>query len=242
MRSEYRDRLDAWLPAILLFTGSAVFLGAGRLHPLINDSLGAIGTTRFYHSFASEMLHTPHWQAMHLGILLGPIFWALGVAGMVPGLPMESRALGTVASTALLIGASFWGVAFVLDGYVGPGLAEPIVAQGEVSDQVAIRAFRANQLTMARLGMLSVVLVGAAMSALGVALLFGWSLRSWRAFVGILGVMAGAWPIFAALTGRFYPGPFTDRYWTATALSLGVWFLLLGTVLPRLVRQRGTSP
>lgn len=66
MRSEYRDRLDAWLPAILLFTGSAVFLGAGRLHPLINDSLGAIGTTRFYHSFASEMLHTPHWQAMHL--------------------------------------------------------------------------------------------------------------------------------------------------------------------------------
>jgi hypothetical protein len=229
-----RSRLDAWLPTILLFTGTAVFLGAGLRHPLINESLGQIGTDGFFRMFAAEMLHTPNWHAMHLGILLGPVFWALAGASTVRLLPARATSLGDVGKGALLLAGGLWSVAFVLDGFVGPGLAEAIAAAGVGADRVAINAFRANQLTMARLGMLSVVLMGAAMLTFGTSLLIDSTLRSWRAVVGALGVLAGAWPAIAAMTGEFFPGPFTSSYWSLTALSIGIWFVLLGTVLPGL--------
>jgi len=50
----------------------------------------------------------------------------------------------------------------------------------------------------------------------------------------VLGVAAGTWPAIAAMRGEFSPGPFTSPYWTLIALSIGLWFLLLGTVLPGL--------
>jgi hypothetical protein len=45
---------------------------------------------------------------------------------------------------------------------------------------------------------------------------------------------AGTWPAIAAMRGEFFPGPFTSPYWSLTALSIGLWFILLGTVLPTL--------
>ncbi len=227
-------RLDIWLPALLFFTGSAVFLGAGRLHPLINSSLGEVGSDPFFRRFAAEMLHTPNWASMHLGILFGPVLWALASAGAGRLLPARTRVLGDVAGSALLLAAAFWSVAFVLDGFVGPGLAEAIATAGVGADAAAIRAFKANQLTMARLGMLSIVLMGVAMFTTGAALLIGSRLRSWRTGVGVLGMAAGTWPAIAAMRGEFFPGPFTSPYWSLTALSIGLWFILLGTVLPTL--------
>jgi hypothetical protein len=232
-----RNRLDAWLPTILLFTGTAVFLGAGLRHPLINESLGEIGSDGFLRAFAAEMLHTPNWHSMHLGILLGPVFWALAAASTARLLPARAISLGDVGKGALLLAAGLWSMAFVLDGFVAPGLAESIAAAGLGADRVAINAFRANQLTMARLGMLSVVLMGVAMFTFGTGLLIDSTLRSWRTVVGALGVLAGAWPAIAAMAGEFFPGPFTSSYWSLTALSIGVWFVLLGTVLPGLGRH-----
>jgi len=237
-----RSRLDGWLPALLLFAGSALFLGAGRLHPQINASLGAVGTPAFYRAFAAHMLHTPNWGDMHLGILLGPVLWALACSGVARLLSPRASVIGDFGRSALMLAAGLWSVAFVLDGYVGPKLAAAIVDAGVSHDAQAIGAFSANQLTMARLGMLSIVLVGAAMSAFGIGLLIESRLRSWRSAVGAVGVALGAWCLVAALGGEFYPGPFTSRYWSLTALSIGFWFLLLGTVLPRLSARAPRSP
>jgi len=125
-------------------------------------------------------------------------------------------------------------LAFVLDGFVAPRHAESIAAAGVGADASAIAAFGANAFTMARIGLISVTLMGAATLAFGAALLFEARLWSWRGFVGATGLLVGAWPFVAAVSGEFYPGPFTSVHWTATAISLGLWYLLLGSALPRL--------
>ena len=234
MNGHTRSRLDGWLPALLLVAGSLLFLGAGRHHPQINASLGEVGSPQFYRAFAGHMLHMPNWGSVHLGILLGPVLWALAASGTAALLPARANSLGGIARSALMLAAALWSVAFVLDGFAGPKLASAIAAAGVAADAEAIRAFSVNQLTMARLGMLSIVLVGASMLAFSGAILMDARLRSWRTVVGALGVVAGAWPLAAALHGEFNPGPFTSPWWTITALSIGVWFLLLGTVVVRL--------
>jgi hypothetical protein len=234
MNDHTRSPLDRWLPALLLVAGSALFVGAGRHHPQINASLGEVGSPQFYRAFAGHMLQMPNWGSVHLGILLGPVLWALGASGAARLLPRRTTSLGDLARNALMLAAGLWSVAFVLDGFVGPKLAGAIAAAGTTGDADAIRAFSANQLTMARLGMLSIVLVGTAMLAFGAALIVDARVRSWRSVVGALGIVGGAWPLVAALRGEFYPGPFTSPWWTVTALTIGLWFLLMGTVLPRL--------
>ena len=241
MNDSSRSRLDAWLPTLLLAAGSALFLGAGRHHPRINASLGEVGSPQFYRAFAAHMLHMPNWGSVHLGILLGPVLWALAASGAARLLPARAASLGDLARSALMLAAGLWSVAFVLDGFVGPKLANAIVAAGVSGDAEAIRAFSANQLAMARLGMLSIVLVGTAMTAFGGALLMGARIRSWRSAVGALGLVSGAWPVAAALRGEFYPGPFTSPWWTITALAIGFWFLLFATVVPALDPRAGLA-
>ncbi len=232
MSTPARGRLDAWVPAALLVAGSVAFLGAGRLHPRITAALGPLSSDEFFRAFAAEILQVHHWERMHTLILVGPVLWALGAVGAARLLPPRASALGDVATSALLLGAAFWAVGFVLDGFVTPVHARSVAAAGVGDDATALAAFRVTQLTMARLGMVSVVLVGAAVFAFGTALLFGARTLSWRAAVGVAGLLVGAWPVLAALRGEFSPGPFTSSYWTATALSLGLWFLALGSVLP----------
>jgi hypothetical protein len=226
------SRLDGWLPALLLVAGSALFIGAGRHHPQINATLGEIGSPRFYRAFATHMLQMPNWGSVHLGILLGPVLWALAGSGVARLFAERATSLGELGRSALMLAAALWSVAFVLDGFVGPRLAGAIATAGVSADADAIRAFSVNQLAMARLGMLSIVLVGAAMLALGGGLLVGAPRRSWRSIVGVLGIVGGSWPLVAALQGQFYPGPFTSPWWSLTALSIGTWFFLLGTTLP----------
>ena len=234
-------RLDAWLPALLLAAGSALFLGFGRLHPRIDASLGEIGSPSFYRAFAAHMLHMPDWAGIHLGILLGPVLWALAATGAARLLPARASSLTDLGRGALMLAAGLWAVAFVLDGYVGPKLAAAIASAGVAADAPAISAFSVNQLTMARLGMLSIVLVGAAMASFGGALVAGSVVRSWRTFVGALGVLLGACTLFAASQGEFFPGPFTSRYWSLSALSIGFWFLLFGSVVPRLPARHAVA-
>ena len=234
MNAQARSRLDGWIPALLFVAGSALFLGAGRHHPQINASLGEVGSPQFYRAFATHMLGMPNWGSVHLGILLGPVLWALAATGAARLLAPRVVALGQLASSALMLSAALWSVAFVLDGFAGPKLASAIVAAGVSADAEAIRAFSVNQLTMARLGMLSMTLVAVSMVAFGGAILVGVSLRSWRTVVGTLGVMAGGWLLIAALLGEFYPGPFTSRWWSIMALATGIWFMLFASVAPRL--------
>lgn len=236
MALAHRARLDTWLPALLLVAGSLIFLGAGRHHPIINATLGPLGSDEFFRTFAAHMLHMPNWESIHLGILVGPVLWTLGVAGIARLVSARASPLADVGKTALMLGACLWAIAFVLDGYVGPRLAQAIAAAGVGADALAIKTFSTNQYMMARLGMLSMVLMGGAILVISAAMLVESRLRSWRAVVGGLGVLVGSWPLIAAARGEFWPGPFTSPYWTATAISLGIWFLLLGTAMPGMRR------
>lgn len=228
-------RLDAWLPALLLFAGSAVFIGGGSRHPHVNGmTMPPVGSDDFFRHFAAMILGMPDWQVFHMLILVGPVLWALGASGTVRLFPERARGIGEVGRTALLMGGALWALAFVLDGFVAPRHAESIAAAGIGADGAAIAAFGANAFTMARIGLISVALMGAATLAFGAALLFDARLWSWRALVGATGLLVGAWPLVAGLSGEFYPGPFTSEHWTSTAISLGLWYLLLGTTLPRL--------
>lgn len=237
MSLAHRARLDTWLPALLLVAGTLIFLGAGRHHPIINATLGPPGSDEYFRAFAGHMLHMPNWESIHLGILVGPVLWTLGVAGIARLVSARATPLADVGKTALMLGASLWAVAFVLDGYVGPRLAQVIAAAGVGADALAIKTFSTNQYMMARLGMLSLVLIGGAILVISAAMLLDLRLRSWRAVVGGLGVLVGGWPLVAAARGEFWPGPFTSPYWTATAVSLGIWFLLLGTAMPGMRRE-----
>jgi len=190
MSLAHRARLDAWLPALLLVAGTLIFLGAGRHHPIIDATLGPPGSDAYFRAFAGHMLHMPNWESIHLGILVGPLLWTLGVAGIARVVSSAATPLADVGKVALMLGASLWAVAFVLDGYVGPRLAQAIAAAGVGADALAIKTFSTNQYMMARLGMLSTVLIGASILIIGAAMLLESRLRSWRTVVGALGVLA----------------------------------------------------
>lgn len=231
-------RLDPWLPALLLCAGSAAFLGGGSRHPHVNSmTMPPAGSDEYFRHFAAVILGLPRWEAFHMLILVGPVLWALGASGAVRLLPPRARGIGDVGRGAVLMGAALWALAFVLDGFVAPRLAMAVAAARVGADGAAIAAFGTNAFTMARLGLISFTLMGVATLAFGAALMLGARLRSWRGFVGATGLLVGAWPLVAALRGEFDPGPFTSVYWTATAISIGLWYLLLGTALPGLRAQ-----
>jgi hypothetical protein len=213
-----------------------VFLGAGRLHPRITPALGPLSSEDFFRAFAAEVLKVPGWETMHTLILAGPVLWAIASIGAARLLPVRASALGDVATGALLLGAAFWAVGFVLDGFVTPVHAQTVVAAGAGADATALAAFRVTQLTMARLGTISVVLIGAAVVAFAMALLVESRALTWRTVVGVSGLLVGGWPMLAAAQGEFSPGPFTSQYWMLMALSLGLWFLAFGSALPGLAR------
>ena len=225
------------LPALLLIAGSLVFLGAGRHHPIVSAAtVGPLGTDQYFRAFAGKMLSMHNWESVHLGILLGPVLWALGTAGIARGVSGRARGLADIGKTALLLGAGLWAIAFVLDGYAGPRLAQSIALAGVDNDAAAIRSFSTNQYTMARLGMLSVVLIGCSMIALAFTTLTEMGARNWRGVVAGLGLGVGVWILSMAIRGEFSPGPFTSERWTLLAISLGVWFLLFGLAKATLSR------
>ena len=239
MQSRFRFRLDAWIPTALLVTGTIAFINGGRFHPRVNAmTMPDSGTPEYYRHFADMMLSMPNWQYVHTLILAGPVLWALGTAGSVRLFSERVRAIADIARSALLGGALLWALAFVLDGYVGPRYAEAVVAAGPGADAAAIAVFGANAFTMARIGSVSIVLIAASVLAFAVCLLLDARLKSWRAFVGAIGLAVGGWPLIATAQGEFDPGPFVSVHWTVTAVSLGAWFLLFASTLPGFARDQ----
>jgi hypothetical protein len=235
-----RSRLDALLPAALMVAGTVAFFAGGVRHPHVNASLGPMGSDEFYRGFAHTILHTPNWESMHAMILAGPVLWALGAAGLARLLPGRAAAFGEVGRTALLLGAGLWAIVFVLDGFVAPSLARTIEGAAASAGELrsAFTAFQVNQRMVGRLGMVSMVLLGAAESALATAVLLSArgarsAATAWRATVGVAGLLVGLWPLVAALRGEFSPAPFTSPYWSPTALSTGLWFVALATAVHR---------
>lgn len=233
-----RTRLDLLLPAALLVAGTVTFLAGGRRHPYINASLGPVGSDEFYHEFARTIMHLPSWEGMHALILAGPVLWALGAAALVRLLPARAAALGEVGRAALTLAAVAWAVTFVFDGFIAPRLARGIVAAvGPAELAATLAPFKINQYIVARLGMVSMVLIGASVTAFALALLSSGRGARWRAAVGGIGILVGLWPLVAAASGEFAPGPFTSPYWNATAISVGLWFVFLATSLASLGRD-----
>ncbi len=240
MSSPSRGRLDRWLPAIVLAAGTLLFLAGGSRHPHINANSGMApaGSDEYFRQFAQLIVARPNWPAFHTLILMGPVLWALAVAGAARALPLRVRALGDVARYALVMGATLWALEFVMDGQTGVQLAAAIVAAGPGADATPLALFSANAFTMSRLGLVSIDLFAVSVLCLGLATLGEWRTRRWAAAVGLLGVPLGIWPLIASLRGEFWPGPFTNIYWTPFAILLGLWFLLFATTLPSAAEPR----
>ena len=121
----------ALLSGILFILGSFLFLAGGRSHPMINSSLGAMGSVEFYQAFAEHVRAAPHWEAIHDLILIGPVLWALAASGVHAVLPRSGDPLWAVARTSIAIGASAWVVAFALDGHNAPAYADAILSAAD---------------------------------------------------------------------------------------------------------------
>lgn len=243
------DRVLPALSAALLIAGSFLFLAGGRHHPDAATAFGESGTQAYFTTFASTIHHSANWKSIHLLILLGPVLWALA-------LPVMSRVaaddrftqlrsgLTQLAGRAIAIGAALWVIAFVLDGYAAPVTSAAIVNATAAELPGLIVTFRVHQLTMVTLGLFSWILIGLSMALHGTILMLDVRRSITRIALGAIGVVIGLWPIIAAFTGEFDPGPFTSDLWRLTALSSALWFAALGisfVVAPRAATYRAAS-
>jgi hypothetical protein len=220
------------IAGVLLVLGSVAFLNGGRHHPLITAALGPIGSEQFFHGFAQHVAMTPHWEAFHTWILIGPVLWALSAPAVEAFLPRGAPQIWLITRSAFGIGAVLWIIAFILDGYVAPIYAREIVSPTNPEiGRTALFMFKISALTMAKLGLVGLLLFGLSFAAYGVGLVSGARSAPWRMILGALGIVVGLWPMVAFAIGEFTPGPFTSPYWTATAIALGVWAALLGGTL-----------
>lgn len=226
------NRLTSWLPLILLFAGSVIFIGGGRLHPHVGAAIGTLGSAEYFLHFAQTIVSTANWVPMHLMILAGPVMWALAAPSIRYALPASGSTLWATAQTSLVISAALWAVVFVVDGFVAPVYANAMVGASQSgADPSLLTVFAANQTTVIRLGLISWILNGVAIALFSIGLLVGRGRSYLRAGVGAIGILIGVWPIVAALTGEFIPGPFTSELWKETALATSVWYVALGVAL-----------
>ena len=223
------DRGLGWVAALVLITGSVLFLSGGRAHPAINAALGA-GPEEFFRGFAEKIRHTHGWQPMHMLILIGPLCWAVAAPAVLDALRPNARARISAARAALVLSATLWAVAFVLDGFGAPVYAEAMstAASPDLTGAV-LTSFAADAIMMSRFGLLSWVAGGLGMMILGALLLFPGERRRWRVAVGVTGILVGAWPLVASLQGEYAGGPFVSRFWMANALVVGLWYVALAS-------------
>ena len=229
MSTRNNARLSGLIPGALFILGSLLFLSGGRHHPNVNSSLGAMGSEAFYRAFAAAITHESTWESMHVLILAGPVLWALGAASLAPGLAghMSIERLGRAA---LALGAVAWMVTFVFDGFVAPVIAGALISAPTDAASGALLAFRTNQTTVIKLGLLSWTLLGAGTLAFSIGMLRSTRLASARAVLGATGVLVGAWPMIAWAIGEFDPGPFTSGWWSETAIVTALWYASLGVL------------
>jgi len=229
-------RARAFGAALVVIVGSVLFLAGGRQHPSINAGLGATAD-EFFRAFADKIQHTHGWHEMHLMILVGPLCWAVAAPALLDVLRPAARPVTSIARSLLLLAGALWAVAFVLDGFAAPIFAEAIAnaATPEIASSVLV-SFRAEAVTMSRLGLLSWIMSGLAIVILGGSLLARDVRTPWRAVVGLSGIVLGAWPLLATMQGEYAAGPFTSRFWMINALSAGLWFISLGSCAFRRAR------
>jgi len=104
-------------------------------------------------------------------------------------------------------------------------------------------SFQANAIMMSRLGLVSWITGGLGMTMLGGALLARGMRTKWRVTVGILGIVIGAWPLFAALQGEYAGGPFTSQYWRLNAIAVSAWYVALAScAFGRRRAEQGVQP
>jgi hypothetical protein len=229
------NRISPWLPFCLLLAGSIVFLNGGRSHPHTGAGMGPVGSPEYFFHFAQAISSTPGWVPMHVMILIGPVTWALATASIRAALPERGSSLWGTAQVALVISATLWAVTFIFDGLVAPVFARTIVAAGQV-EPLMLASFRANQVTVITTGLISWILNGIAIVLFSIGL-FAVQGRSYpRLAVGAIGILIGVWPIVAAITGEFIPGPFTSDLWKETALATAIWYVAFGVALARVPR------
>jgi hypothetical protein len=229
------NRITPWLPFILLLVGSLVFLNGGRSHPHVGAGMGPVGSPEFYFHFAQAIVSTPGWVPMHLMILIGPVIWALATPAIRAALPESGSSLWGIGQVALVISATLWAVTFVFDGLVAPVFARTIVAAGH-TDPLMLASFSANQVTVIKTGLISWILNGIAIVLFSIGLLAVQGRSYLRLAVGAIGILIGFWPIVAAMTGEFIPGPFTSDLWKETALATAFWYVAFGVALARAPR------
>lgn len=219
----------ALLPGVLFVLGSILFLAGGKSHPMIDSSLGAMGSVEFYQSFATHVRAAPHWEAIHDLILIGPVLWALAASGVHAALPRAGDALWGVARTSVALGASAWVVAFALDGHNARAYADAIAAATDPAT-LTDRAFQFSISTrlVGYFGRLGWMLMSLPFAAYGAGLLLEAGATVWRRVLGAAGALVGGWMLFELLRGDFTPAPFTSHYWRYTALAAGIWSIAFG--------------
>ncbi len=205
---------------LLLVIGSLVFVGGGAFHPKINSSLGVLGSPEFFQNFYMHIAHHSSWELIHSMILAGPVLWLLGVGSFWS----ERSPWSQMAATAMTLAATAWAVAFVIDGFVAPNIVRWL------APETGWYILAVNQETVIRLGLVSWLTLGFSIITGSLGILLSNRSRSAKGLAWF-GVALGVWPFVAWVTGTFLPGPFTSRYWNATAVSTAFWFLAVGVSL-----------
>jgi hypothetical protein len=228
------DRFYYFTSGLLLLAGGALFVWGGSQHPAINARMGPPGSEEFFRHFVEHVLQTHNWQAIHGGILAGPLLWALGAVALRDALQRRGESQwSTLAIVALVLGALAWSVAFVFDGFVAPYYAQSI-SQATDSSRAGglLSSFAANQVVVIRMGLVSWLLIGTATACFAIsALLTPVFRRGLNWTIGLTGLLLGIWPLIAWLSGTFAPGPFISRWWNLTAVTTALWYMTIGGLL-----------
>jgi len=125
---------------LLIVIGSLVFVCGGAIHPRINSSLGALGSTEFFQNFYMHIAHHGSWRLIHGMILVGPVLWLLGIGSLWSGRNGWTR----MATTAMTLAATAWtflsGFAVPLALFPSPwrGIAETLPFAGMIQTPVDI--------------------------------------------------------------------------------------------------------
>ena len=205
---------------LLMVIGSLVFVYGGAFHPRINSSLGALGSPEFFQNFYMHIAHHRSWELIHGLILAGPLLWLMGTGAFWS----DRNGWTRMATTAMTLAAAAWAVTFVFDGFVAPNIVR------RLTPETGWYALSANQDVVIRMGLVSWLMLGFSMMAGGIGTLVSSRSRGAKVLAWT-GILLGVWPLMAWATGAFLPGPFTSRYWNATAVSTAFWFLAAGVFL-----------
>ena len=230
------QRFFSILCGLLLIIGGVILNWSGSGHPSTDFDLPGNEPVviEYWRAFAEVVVQRTDWSAMHTGILVGPVLWALGAVGAGQMLRARGeRDFSSLGSLALAMGGVLWVVTFVFDGIIAVDHAETVVASGPAELAVAIAPLRAAEHATLRLGLVAWILIGVGVAAFAYSLIVSSKLSHpmLRWGLGVSGILLGLWPLVAMATGLFLPGPFTSPLWLPTVVLTSVWFSGLGVML-----------